>query len=298
MILAVTGITGHSGSFFLQQLIDNKFDGTLRCMVRETSNTKKLNESGLNIEKVVGSTKNPEDMLRLVSGADTVMHISGIWETPLLLEAVEKSGCNPHILLVHTSGIFSKHKMASGVYKNIEEGIEKYFEAGMNINILRPTMIFGDVRDHNISKFIRMVAKLPVMPEINRGKAFVQPVNARDLGQAYYKACMHESLPEREYIISGERPVSLHELCSLIGQFLGKKTRFISLPMAVGVFGANVICTLRGSKDRLLVEKVLRLGEDRSFSHEKAARDFGYEPEKFETGLKREVEEYLKNAGK
>ena len=89
MILAVTGITGHSGSFMLQQLIDNKFDGILRCLVRETSNTAKLDNSGLKVEKVVGSNKNPADWERLVKGADCVMHISGIWETPLLLEAVE-----------------------------------------------------------------------------------------------------------------------------------------------------------------------------------------------------------------
>ena len=295
MILAVTGITGHSGSFFLQQLIDNKFDGTLRCMVRETSNTKKLDESGLKVEKVIGSTKNADDMLRLVSGADTIMHISGIWETPLLLEAVEKAGGDPHIVLVHTSGIYSKHKMACEVYKNIEDGMAEQMQR-MNITILRPTMIFGDIKDHNISKFIRMVDKFPVMPQIDGGHAPVQPVNARDLGQAYYKACMHERLPEKEYIVSGERAVSIRELCSLIGQFLGKKTRFISCPMWLGVFGAELLCFLRGQKNRLLVEKVLRLGEDRSFSHESATRDFGYEPEKFEIGLKREVEEYMRNA--
>ena len=295
MVLAVTGITGHSGSFFLQQLIDNKFEGTLRCMVRETSNTKKLDESGLKVEKVIGSTKNADDMLRLVSGADTIMHISGIWETPLLLAAVEIAGGNPHIVLVHTSGIYSKHKMACEVYKNIEDGMAEQMQR-MNITILRPTMIFGDMKDHNISKFIRMVDKFPVMPQIDGGHAPVQPVNARDLGQAYYKACMHERLPENEYIVSGERPVSIRELCSLIGQFLGKKTRFISCPMWLGVFGAEVVCFLRGQKNKLLVEKVLRLGEDRSFSHESATRDFGYEPEKFEIGLKREVEEYIRNA--
>ena len=295
MVLAVTGITGHSGSFMLQQLIDNKFDGTLRCMVRETSNTKKLDESVLKVEKVVGSTKNPDDLLRLVSGADTIMHISGIWETLGLLEAVEKSGGKPHILLVHTSAIHSKHKMACEVYKSIESDMEKYVAAGMNITILRPTMIFGDMKDRNVSKFIRMVAKFPVMPQIDGGHSFVQPVNARDLGQAYYKACMHERLPEYDYIISGERPVSVRELCSLIGEYLGKKTRFISCPMWLGVMGANVVCILTGKKDKLLVEKVLRLGEDRSFSHESASRDFGYEPEKFEIGLRREVEEFIRN---
>ena len=245
---------------------------------------------------MVGSSKELEDMKRLVAGADTVMHISGIWETPLLLKAVEETGGNPHLVLVHTSGIYSKHKMASGVYKDIEEGMKEQMER-MNITILRPTMIFGDMKDHNISKFIRMVAKLPLMPEIDHGRAFVQPVNARDLGQAYYKACMQPTLPEKEYIVSGERPVSLHELCSLIGEYLGKKTRFVSMPMGLGVLGAKTVNLLLGGKKPLLVEKVLRLGEDRSFSHEKAARDFGYAPEKFETGLKREVEEFMNNAG-
>lgn len=196
------------------------------------------------------------------------------------------------MILIHTSGIYSRHKMASGVYKEIEEGLRPYLAGGMNITILRPTMIFGDMRDHNISKFIRMVDRFPLMPEIDHGRAFVQPVNARDLGQAYYKAAMHRTLPEGSYICSGERPVHIHELCELIGRYLGKKVRFVSVPMGLGVFGAKAVRALSfGRKD--LVEKVLRLGEDRSFSHDTAARDFGYEPEPFEIGLKREVEEYL-----
>lgn len=292
MLLAVTGITGHSGGFLLRQLIDNGFDGTLRALVRESSNTAALDKSGLRVEKVVGSTKDLSSLRALVRGADTVVHISGIWETPRLLEAIEAEGGVGHIVLVHTSGIYSKHKMASGVYKQIEQSIQPYLERGMNVTILRPTMIFGDIRDHNISKFIRMVDRFPVMPMIDHGLAPVQPVNARDLGQAYYKAAMRPTLPEREYICSGERPVSVKELCELIGKYLGKRVRFVSVPMGVGVFGARLVkgVTL-GKVD--YVEKVLRLGEDRSFSHAAASRDFGYAPEPFETGLKREVEEYI-----
>ena len=292
MLLAVTGITGHSGGFLLRQLIDNGFDGTLRALVRESSNTAALDQSGLNVEKVVGSTKDITSLRALVRGADTVVHISGIWETPRLLEAIEAEGGVGHIVLVHTSGIYSRHKMASGVYKQIEQSIQPYLARGMNVTILRPTMIFGDIRDHNISKFIRMVDRFPIMPMIDRGLAPVQPVNARDLGQAYYKAAMHKTLPEREYICSGERPVSVKELCELIGKYLGKKVRFVSVPMGVGVIGAQLVKALTlGKVD--YVEKVLRLGEDRSFSHEAASRDFGYAPEPFETGLKREVEEYI-----
>ena len=292
MVLAVTGITGHSGGFLLRQLIDNRFDGTLRVLVRESSNTRALDDSGLTVEKVVGSVKDDASFRALVRGADTVVHIAGIWDTPRLLAAIEAEGGVGHAVLVHTSGIYSKHKMASGVYKQIEESMKPYLERGMNVTILRPTMIFGDIRDHNVSKFIRMVDCFPVMPMIDRGLAPVQPVNARDLGQAYYKAAMHPTLPEREYICSGERPVSVRELCELIGKYLGKRVRFVSVPMGVGVAGARLVKGLTlGKKD--YVEKVLRLGEDRSFSHEAAARDFGYEPEPFELGLKREVEEYI-----
>lgn len=43
-----------------------------------------------------------------------------------------------------------------------------------------------------------------------------------------------------------------------------------------------------------LVEKVLRMGEDRDYGHEAATRDFGYDPESFDVGLQREIEEYLR----
>ena len=39
-----------------------------------------------------------------------------------------------------------------------------------------------------------------------------------------------------------------------------------------------------------LVEKVLRIGEDRIMGMRAATRDFGYEPEAFNIGLQREIE--------
>lgn len=291
-MIAVTGITGHSGGFLLQQFIDNQYEGKLRCLVRSTTRTQRLTDSGLDIEIFQGDIQNVDDLERFVDGAETVIHIAGIWRTLKLLEAISRVDSVKHIILVHTTGIYSKHKMASDEYKQIERDMQKYLDAGMNITILRPTMIFGDMRDHNISKFIRMVAKFPVMPEIDHGRGLIQPVNARDLGQAYYKAAMVEKLPQLSYNISGERELSVHELLELIGRYMGKETRFISVPMGLGVFGAKAVKALSlGKVD--LVEKVLRLGEDRNFSHADAARDFGYRPASFNEGLEREVKEFM-----
>lgn len=44
-----------------------------------------------------------------------------------------------------------------------------------------------------------------------------------------------------------------------------------------------------------LVEKVLRMGEDRDYGHDAATRDFAYNPEPFDIGLKREIDEYLRS---
>lgn len=45
-----------------------------------------------------------------------------------------------------------------------------------------------------------------------------------------------------------------------------------------------------GKKD--IVEKVLRMGETRTFENKEAREDFGYTTIKFEEGIKEEVEQY------
>ena len=45
-------------------------------------------------------------------------------------------------------------------------------------------MIYGDMCDKNMSKFIKMVDHLRIFPIINHGKNLIQPVNARDLGES------------------------------------------------------------------------------------------------------------------
>ena len=71
-MLLVTGITGHSGRYFLQELIKNKYEGKIRCIVRKSSDTSLIDGSGLNIEKVVGDLNNQEFLNEFMVGVDTV----------------------------------------------------------------------------------------------------------------------------------------------------------------------------------------------------------------------------------
>lgn len=295
-MLLVTGITGHTGKYFLQELTINKFEEPIRCIVRETSNTSLLDNSSLNIEKIVGDLDDPEFIGRAMYDVDMVMHIYNIHHSPMIVKAAIENKVK-RVILVHTTGIYSEFKYASEGYKKIEREIKKLkniSEGKTKITILRPSMIYGDLSDRNMSKFIKMADKFRVMPIINGGTSLIQPVNARDLGKAFFTVLMSPEKSGREaYDLSGDRPIRMIDAFKVISKELNKKTAFISVPLSLGVFMAKILKTLTlGKVD--YIERVQRMGEDRSYSHTNATNDFDYKPMPFEKGIQIEVKEYLR----
>jgi len=294
-MLLVTGITGHTGRYFIQELINNKYKDPIRCVVRGTSNTSLLDNSGLNIEKVVGDLNDSAFINRAMKGVKTVMHIYNIHHSPVIVQSAIKNKVK-RAILVHTTGIYSEFKNASEGYKEIEEKINKLqndSECSTNITILRPSMIYGDLCDSNMSKFIKMVDKLRIIPVISGGNSLIQPVNARDLGKTFFTVLMSpEETGGKAYDLSGERSIKLVDIFKIISKELDKTTMYVSVPLDFGVLMSKVLKFLTlGRMD--FIEKVQRMGEDRSYSHDNATRDFGYSPMTFEDGIKIEVAEYL-----
>jgi NmrA-like family. len=294
-MLLVTGITGHSGRYFLQELINSKYNGQIRCVVRSTSDTTLLDNSGLNIEKVIGELDDHELIDKVMLGVDTLMHIASIFYSVNVIKAAIKNNVK-RAIFVHTTGIYSKYKNASEEYMNIEKAIGKTIEENnsqIELVYLRPTMIFGYLNDRNMIVFIKMIDKLRLFPIIDHGKSLLQPVNGKDLGKAYYQVLMKPEIMSGDYILSGEKPISMLEMFKVISEDLNKKTIFISLPICLGVFMARCLKIFTIGKIDY-IERVQRMGEDRSFSHEAAERDFGYSPRPFSEGLKIEIKAYLK----
>lgn len=146
-----------------------------------------MDNSGLNIEKVEGDLDDPDFIDSVMNGVDTVMHIYNIHHSPKIVQSAIKNKVN-RAILVHTTGIYSEFKYASEGYKKIEQKIKELksdIKCLTKITILRPSMIYGDLCDRNMSKFIKMIDKLRIMPIINGGNSLIQPVNARDLGKAF-----------------------------------------------------------------------------------------------------------------
>ena len=294
-MLLVTGITGHSGKYFLEQLIINDYQNPIRCVVRENSDTSALDNCGLNIQKVVGDLNDPIFISDVMKEVKNVMHIYNIHHSPDIIKYAIKNDVE-RVILVHTTGIYSKYKSASEEYKNVEAKIDQIRacnQSMMKIVILRPTMIFGDLCDRNISKFIKLIDTFKFFPVIDRGCSYLQPVNARDLGEAYYTVLMEpEKMNSDDYILSGEKQVRMIEMFKIIAKELGKKRYFLNIPLSLGVFMSKILKFLTFCKVDY-IERVQRMGEDRSFSHEKAKNDFKYTPMSFEDGLCIEVRQYI-----
>lgn len=294
-MILITGITGHSGKYFLKELIKNKYEGPIRVIIRSTSDTKLLDTSGLNIEKYVGELTDVDFINSAMKDVVEVIHIASISYSTVVIKAAVKNNVK-RAIFVHTTGIYSNFKSASEEYKNIEQNISEIIvsnNSDIDLIYLRPTMIYGYLNDRNMIIFIKMVDKLRLFPIVSNGNNLMQPVNGMDLGKAYYQILMKKNISEGDYILSGDKPITMKDMFNLISKVLKKKTFYLSVPLKIGVLFAQILKLITfGKKD--YVEKVQRMGEDRSFPHDAAKIDFDYSPMPFINGLKLEIDEYLK----
>lgn len=295
-LLATTGLTGKSGIVFARLLAESPLaeQYAVRVAVRLSSKTEALRAALPGAELCVGSLEDEAYLRELTRGADVVFHIAGIGKSVPLVQAALENGVR-RVVLVHTTGIYSKYKAAGEYYREIDKKVTDLCRSsGAGLTILRPTMIYGTVRDGNIIQFIKMVDKFSPMPVVNHADYLLQPVHAEDLGRAYYGVLSHlEETAGKNYILSGRDPVKLIDLFRIIAGELGVKRRFVSVPFPIAYAGSWVMYLLSLTKIDMR-EKVQRLCEDRTYPHEEAVRDFGYNPMPFVEGLRREVQDYLR----
>ena len=96
----------------------------IRAIVRNSSNVDLIENSGLSIEKVYGDLEDFSFVNKSMEGVSTVFHITGIDKSLKIVQAAVDN-CVRRIILVHTTGIYSKYKIASTGYIEIEKRIQE-----------------------------------------------------------------------------------------------------------------------------------------------------------------------------
>ena len=194
-MILVTGITGKSGMWFFKRLVQEKsplWNEKFRIVIRSRSKADLICDDNLSIEKIIGDLNDDKFVNLITKNVTVILHIAGIHTSLNIVKSVVKNNVK-RIILVHTTGIYSKYKSASKEYLSIENEIYSLIkDKDINLTILRPTMIYGSIKDNNIIIFIRMVDKLYFFPVINRANYFLQPVYEKDFGEAYYQVLLNE----------------------------------------------------------------------------------------------------------
>jgi nucleoside-diphosphate-sugar epimerase len=144
--------------------------------------------------------------------------------------------------------------------------------------ILRPTLIYTEGRDTNITPLSKLIRKFGFMPVVGGGRGLRQPVHAGDLAIGAIAAASSMAAANKIYSLPGGETLTYREMIGRIFDGLAMPRRIISVPPLLwrGAFtiakplfpGANAAMGIRMMKDM-------------TFDATPAAQDLGWKPRKF-----------------
>jgi uncharacterized protein YbjT (DUF2867 family) len=285
-LAVVTGATGFTGPYVVRAL-RQRFPGlALRCVVRPTSRTDSIGLPG--VSTAVADLRDPRALPAAFEGADTLVNVASLgfdW-TENVVTSAQRAGID-RAVFISTTAILTRLPVASKSVRTRGEALVQ--ASGMRWTLLRPTMIYGTPQDRNIARLIRFVDRSPVVPII-AADAVQQPVHVEDVASAVVAVLEEERTIGRVYIISGRAPLPLVALVREVAAALGRRRLLVRVPMAPVL--AAVRLWSKVSRPPVTVEQLLRIQEDKSFDYGDAAREFGFAPRDFATGVRAEVELY------
>jgi len=293
MFILVTGATSLVGTDFIEKVCQKKENWSLRCFVRETSDISELR--GKKMELFYGDLTDSNSIGRALKDIDLIIHIAGIMYIPYILDALRKNKVRSGIF-INTTGVFSLFKSAAKNYLAYEDQMNKFFEeTNFNFVILRPTMIYGNYKDHNLHKLLLYINSHKYFPLFGSGLSLIQPVYYKDVSNALITLVENKQCWGKAYNVSGKEPMTYKRFIEIIAEALGKKVTLLHLPLEPIAFGISILEKIIPSFP-IKSEQILRTTEDRAFDYTDARKCFGYNPISFEEGIKLEIEE-LKRDG-
>lgn len=153
---------------------------------------------------------------------------------------------------------------------------------GIDFTILRPTLIYDEGRDQNISKILKVIDKIGMFFVCGKAMGLRQPVHARDLAMAAVQAMQSPTAVNKAYNLSGGETLSYRDMVKRIFVSRGLRPKVIALPSGLWRAGFAALNLIRPKhKSKLNVEMAIRMNVDLAFDHSDAVRDFGYAPKAF-----------------
>lgn len=213
--------------------------------------------------------------------AETVLSFSPIWLLPGALEALKAKGLRRLIAFSSTSvetKAGSPHPHEQAVVADLRRGEAAVQSSGVQWTILRPTMIYAEGLDGNVSRLAALVRRLGVLPISGRGEGLRQPVHADDLAIAAIAALGAPAAVGQIYALAGGETLTYRTMCTRIFEGLGKRPRILSLPQPLWQAGLALASPILTGTTAQMGE---RMDRDLVFDDALARRDLDWSPRHF-----------------
>ncbi len=317
MTIAITGGTGFIGQALVQQLVQNGQE--VRLVIRKSSQLGSL--ASLPVETAVASLQDKISLAKALSGCSQLYHLAAYarnwssdpeWFKKINVEGLKNVleaalSCGVKRVVYVSSSVVLGPSSGKPVSESSSRGHISYFTLyeeskalsekiipdflarGLEILIARPTRVYGPGKlseANSVTRIIRAFLKWRVGLVLNRGEETGNYVYVEDVARGL-RLMMEKGKNGQDYILGGEN-ISLKGFYDLLEEVSGVK----ALRIYVSARTARKLARLEKWKADLLrlyplitegwVETFLRNWD---FSHEKAARELGYQPLSLKKGL-------------
>ncbi len=153
-----------------------------------------------------------------------------------------------------------------------------YGRLGVAWTVLRPTIIYDEGRDANITRLARLIQKLGFMPLAGSGSGLRQPVHAEDLAIGALAAAASPAAANKIYATPGKDTITYREMVGRIFDGLHKPRRIIPIPRALWRAAFSLVKPFVPNAN---VAMGNRMAKDMIFDSAPAIEDFGWNPREF-----------------
>jgi nucleoside-diphosphate-sugar epimerase len=217
--------------------------------------------------------------------ADVVFCVANAQLFAKVIGAVLASGPK-RIVVVSSTSVFSKldsrdeaERSSIAELADAERAIVARCEAAkVEWTILRPTLIYREGRDHNVTQIAKLIRRLGFMPLYGSASGLRQPVHAEDLAIGAIDAAASPRAANVAYSTTGIETISYREMVGRIFDGLSRPRRLVSLPP---IIWQTAFAAARPIFPRVTPVMGERMVKDLAFDSSAAISDFGWHSRAF-----------------
>ncbi|MFO7578962.1 SDR family oxidoreductase [Nitrosomonas halophila] len=214
-------------------------------------------------------------------------YLAPIWTLPDYFDFLAAQGARRIVALSSTSVYTKGDSDDPGereVARSLAEGEERLRcwaqGSGVIWTVLRPTLIYGQGRDRNISEIAHIIQKFGFFPLLGKARGLRQPVHVEDVAEACLAAFLSGKTGNRAYNIGGSEILTYREMAARVFRAMDRAPRLLPVPEWIIQLGVTVIRTLPRYRYWTL-GMAKRMNRDLVFDNSDAVCDFGYAPRPF-----------------